>query len=534
MSSCVTRVVVCANKRPKPQPSSVVCYNRDGFESLCLEITIGKSKTVITCIYKHPKVTNELFIKYFSRLSDMLWRSHDDFVYLGDMNCCPIKYHAIENICEQYDLTNLIKEPTCHKGPTPSLLDVILVSNSRRYASTFNVFCGLSDFHNIIGAATKRFAPSQKPRIIHYRSFKKFAEPEFLYDIACAPFHVMEIFDDVDDMAWYTSALIRSIIDEHAPMKSKVVKSASVPYMNSALRKAQYKRNMARNKFHIELKLDRNTILSSERSVKALGVTIDYRLTFNDHISACCLKAARQLNALARISKYLDIKSKKIIFNSFIRSNFEYCPLVWHFCGKTNNQKLEKIQERSLRILHDTFELTYEELLHKNASSSLLLYRLKLFIIETYKSFHRVNAECLHDLFQLNNTTYETRPHKLIQPKRKTTSNGLRTFSYLGSKLWNDLVNSEPAIANVEFDELIEFLKDWEGPNTNDGSPYVWHVPCLIFLCILCITFLHMSCSESFLCIPYFMYISTALYIFCTQSYTSLLANVVCFKYDVK
>ena len=61
----------------------------------------------------------------------------------------------------------------------------------------------------------------------------------------------------------------------------------------------------------IELKLDRNTILSSERSVKALGVTIDYRLTFNDHISAWCLKAATQLNALARISKYLDIKSKK-------------------------------------------------------------------------------------------------------------------------------------------------------------------------------------------------------------------------------
>ena len=76
------------------------------------------------------------------------------------------------------------------------------------------------------------------------------------------------------------------------------------------------------NKFHfmilssnatddIELKLDRNTTLSSEKSAKALGVTIDYRLTFDDHISAWCFKGSRQLNALARISKYLDIKSKK-------------------------------------------------------------------------------------------------------------------------------------------------------------------------------------------------------------------------------
>ena len=122
----------------------------------------------------------------------------------------------------------------------------------------------------------------------------------------------------------------------------------------------------------IELKLDENTILKPEKSVKALRVIIDNRLTFSDHISACCLKAARQLNALARISKYLDPKSKNVIYNSFIRSNFEYCPLVWHFCGKTNNNKLEKIQERSLRILHDTYELSYEELLNKNGSNTLL------------------------------------------------------------------------------------------------------------------------------------------------------------------
>ena len=114
-----------------------------------------------------------------------------------------------------------------------------------------------------------------------------------------------------------------------------------------------------------------------------------------------------------------------------------------------------------------------------------------------------MNAECLRDLFKFNNTTYETRSHKLIQPQRKTTSNRLRTFSYLGSKLWNDLVNSEPAIANVEFDELIEFKKTCECPNTNDGFPYVWYVPCLIFVCILRTTF--------YLClilrIPYFIYI---------------------------
>ena len=40
---------------------------------------------------------------------------------------------------------------------------------------------------------------------------------------------------------------------------------------------------------------------------------------------------------------------------------------MWHFCGKTNNQKLEKIQERALRILYNDYTSTYNELLDKAA-----------------------------------------------------------------------------------------------------------------------------------------------------------------------
>ena len=133
-----------------------------------------------------------------------------------------------------------------HKGTVPTLLDIILVTNSKRYSGVLNANFCLSDVHNIVGAATKR---SQKPKKINYRSFKHFNDTDFLYDMSCAPFHVADIFDDVDDMAWYTSTLISDIVDHHAPIKSKLIKSKPVPYMNSRLRKALYIRNMAQNKF---------------------------------------------------------------------------------------------------------------------------------------------------------------------------------------------------------------------------------------------------------------------------------------------
>ena len=111
--------------------------------------------------------------------------------------------------------------------------------------------CNINDFHNIIGAATRRFAPSLKPQKIIYRSYKSFDDADFLFYLQCAPFYVMNIFDDADDMAWYKSMLLSDDIDSHAPVKSKFVKRQSVPYMNSKLRKALHSRKMARNKFQI-------------------------------------------------------------------------------------------------------------------------------------------------------------------------------------------------------------------------------------------------------------------------------------------
>ena len=98
------------------------------------------------------------------------------------------------------------------------------MTNPHKYLGTLNSECNISDFHNMIGAATRRFAPSLKPHRIVYRSYKSFNDADFLFDVQCAPFHVMNILDDADDMAWYTSALLSDVVDNHAPIKSTFVK----------------------------------------------------------------------------------------------------------------------------------------------------------------------------------------------------------------------------------------------------------------------------------------------------------------------
>ena len=144
-------------------------------------------------------------------MCDKILQQNSDFVLIGDLNSDPKKSNAIEFICDTYNLTNLVKTPTCSKGSNPSLIDVILVPNSRKYSKALNSECPLSDFHNIIGAATKRFAPVMKPRKITYRSYKNFDDDQFKFDLSVAPFHVADIFDDIEDTAWFTSKLLNDI-----------------------------------------------------------------------------------------------------------------------------------------------------------------------------------------------------------------------------------------------------------------------------------------------------------------------------------
>ena len=102
--------------------------------------------------------------------------------------------------------------------------------------------------------------------------------------------------------------------------------------------------------WNISFNLNGN-IVKTEDEVKLLGVTIDYELKFNSHITNICRKASRQLNVLKRMGKYLNRLGKLTIYHSFILSNFNYCPVIWHFCSEANTKKMEKIQERAFKFI---------------------------------------------------------------------------------------------------------------------------------------------------------------------------------------
>ena len=115
-----------------------------------------------------------------------------------------------------------------------------------------------------------------------------------------------------------------------------------------------------------EIFLFHDILMENSKEQKFLGVIIDNKLNFKSHISELCKKASQKIAsspALSRLSSYPHNSEKKLIFNSIIKSQFSYCPLVWMFCSRTSNNMINKLHERSLRIILNDYSSDFNILL---------------------------------------------------------------------------------------------------------------------------------------------------------------------------
>ena len=71
-------------------------------------------------------------------------------------------------------------------------------------------------------------------------------------------------------------------------------------------------------------------IIKSQEEVVLLGVTIDNKLSFSKHIENVCKSAAKQLNSIKRLRRNFNQSTKCCLAKTFVMSQFNYCPIVWH------------------------------------------------------------------------------------------------------------------------------------------------------------------------------------------------------------
>ena len=95
----------------------------------------------------------------------------------------------------------------------------------------------------------------------------------------------------------------------------------------------------------------------------------------------------------------LPFKKRRELFKAFIEQQFAYCPLVWFFHDRDLNAKINRLQERALRLVYEDYVLTYDELLDKDKSVTIHHRNVQLLAIELYKIRHSLSVDTIDDIF---------------------------------------------------------------------------------------------------------------------------------------
>ena len=164
-------------------------------------------------------------------------------------------------------------------------------------------------------------------------------------------------------------------------------------------------------------------------NVVLLGLTIDKRLTFKNHINVYC-RASFKLYALRRIRKYLTPDKAKLLYNAFINSQFNCASIIWMICDKQDYLKIGKIQCKALKIVYNSNE-SYKELLLRINEVSIHQKQLRILATEVFKSLADINPDFMKSYFTIKGIPYNLRNGNILKiPSARSTCYGTNSILF--------------------------------------------------------------------------------------------------------
>ena len=172
-----------------------------------------------------------------------------------------------------------------------------------------------------------------------------------------------------------------------------------------------------------------------------MGIHIDNRLNFDDHVSQPGKKARKKMHACDRIFRYVETSKRRVFVNSFITSQFSYCPLIWVFHSQRIEHRINKVHERAMRLICPSdSKLTFQELLDKSKTVSIHQKNLQVLANEMFKAKLNISPEILKELFSFNVRNYNLRSQSTLKRiKTNSVYFGSESLFSLAPKIW-DLV----------------------------------------------------------------------------------------------
>ena len=145
---------------------------------------------------------------------------------------------------------------------------------------------------------------------------------------------------------------------------------------------------------------------------------------------------------------------------SFVHSQFSHCPLVWMFCSRKLNDRINSVHKRALRIVYLDYCSTFAELLERDKSVTIHQRNLQLLAVEMFKIVKKIGPELMREIFKYSNDIATRSDRKFQRPNVETESYGKSSTRDLGPILWDQMLPAE--FKNIpKLEKFQRAIKKW-------------------------------------------------------------------------
>ena len=200
-----------------------------------------------------------------------------------------------------------------------------------------------------------------------------------------------------------------------------------------------FHRSRWKNNNHNNIFLN-NSILTKVNYTNFLGIILDNKLNWINHISYIKNKIAKGMGIVLKARKVLTKKVLLQLYHSFVFPYLIYCSEVWGTASDIHLQSLIKLQKKIVQIINFSSYNSPTEIIFQQLNilpfKKLIFQRLAL---QMFKYEFDIIPISLHNLFEKNSSvhTYYTRHRNKLQPALAKHAYRDKDFRFITVHVWN-------------------------------------------------------------------------------------------------
>ena len=215
-----------------------------------------------------------------------------------------------------------------------------------------------------------------------------------------------------------------------------------------------FHRSRIKTDAHAVITMDK-VCLQRTDSFKYLGVIIDHKLNWTQHIAYVKNKISKGIGIMYRARSCLTKRSLKNLYYSYIYPYLIYCIEIWGISPQTHLNPLLLMQKKIVRIMTFSYYYAHTAPIFRDLEiltiDQLIVHRIGTVM---YKFNYGLLPDVLNTMYRKNCEihSYNTRSKNMFR-----ISSGTQTFSNISARIWNSLmVNLDIDVSLIKFKESLK------------------------------------------------------------------------------